>query len=101
MRPANHDSNRFNNPVPYLFNTSNDNIIENINEIFTFLSSNIKIDSRFMDYLYYKDYTSLAYLILHMSKVSNKDYLKFKPIFIENGINFLDLRVMYDYLIQQ
>ena len=98
MRPVGYESNRFDKPVPYFSNQSNNDILKNIKDIFTFLSKG-NLDKRIMEKI--SDYQSLSYYILYMSKKYNNEYIQFKMLLIKNGINYLTLHEMYVYLINQ
>ena len=100
MRPVGYESNRFDKAVPYFSNQSNNDIIKNIKDIFTFLSKG-NLDKRIMETVNNSDYQSLSYYILYMSKKYNNEYIQFKPQLLKNGINYLTLREMYEYLINQ
>ena len=97
MRPVGYESNRFDKAVPYYFKKTNNDILKNIKDIFTFLSR--YFDKRIMEKI--SDYQSLSYYILYMSKKYNNEYIQFKPQLLKNGINYLTLREMYEYLINQ
>ncbi len=97
---------RFNRPVSYIFNKSNNDVLENICFIFIFLNNNTDfIDKNFsvdfMNDIYLKKWNNLCIEIYNYSRSDNKkEYNTFKNIIELNGIKFLKLKEIYEYLIE-
>ena len=97
---------RFQYPVPYIFNKSNDEVLENIISIFIYLKNyssfvDICLNQKFMDYIYQKKwheiYNHLFYLMF--SKYNNTFNL-FKPYIELSGIKFIKLSEMCEYIVE-
>ena len=100
------DNSRFQNPVTYYFNKSNDDVLENIISIFIYLKNyssfiDIYLNNKFMDDIYQKNwheiYNHLFYL--RFSKYKNTFNL-LKPYIEIAGLKFLKLTEMCEYLVE-
>ena len=102
----NTDLNRFQNPVTYFFNKSNDEVLENIISIFIYLKNyssfvDICLNYKFMDYIYQKNWHEIYNHIFYLRFSRNKNTFNlFKPYIELNGIKFIKLSEMCEYLVE-
>ena len=99
------DNSRFETPVTYIFNKSNNDILENIVFIFIFLKNyTLFVDdflpAIFMEDIYLKNWHNLSLHIFNFNLQTRTIYFNFKPIIETNGIKFLKLTEMCEYLIE-
>ena len=90
------DKSRFQNPVTYYFNKSNDDVLENIISIFIYLKTyssfiDIYLNQKFMNDIYKKDwheiYNSIFYLCLVYPKVKINTNLFVINIYFQQDIH--------------
>ena len=93
----------YQNPVNYFFNKSNNDILENITFIFIFLNNyttfvDTYLPSMFMNDIYKKNWYNVSIYIYQLKNQIKFD--KYKILLEQNGINFLNLDEIYEYLIE-
>ena len=85
--------------VDYIFDQSNDQVLENIYSIFKCLENELNIHPEFIYYNNNKDYNNMLIILYNFKDTSFlKKYNKCKNIIIENNLIFLDYITILQYL---
>ena len=85
--------------VDYIFDQSNDQVLENIYSIFKCLENELNIHPEFIYYNNNKDYNNMLIILYNFKDTPFlKKYNKFKNIIIENNIPFLEYTTILQYL---
>ena len=88
--------------VDYIFDQSNDQVLENIYSIFKCLENKLNIHPKFIYYNNNKDYNNMMIILYNFKDTPFlKKYNKFKNIIIENNIPFLEYTTILPVLLNK